>query len=87
MYELLPTSDRSLWTTDPSVRHRRQDKGLKLSADGSIEIYLQHLSPGINLESNWLPAPPGCFVYPFEPINPRADPEGEYVLPWIERVK
>ena len=29
--------------------------------DGSIDIYLQHDSPGVAKESNWLPAPSGAF--------------------------
>ena len=33
----------------------RQD--LKANADGSVDIYIQHGSPGADKESNWLPAP------------------------------
>jgi hypothetical protein len=29
---------------------------LKQNADGSIDIYIQHDSPGIAMEANWLPA-------------------------------
>lgn len=32
---------------------------LKRNADGSLTLYLQHESPGPDLESNWLPAPAG----------------------------
>ena len=32
---------------------------LKFNADGSLDIYLQHESPGKDKESNWLPAPKG----------------------------
>ena len=32
---------------------------LKRGADGSVTLYLQHESPGAELESNWLPAPAG----------------------------
>lgn len=32
---------------------------LKKNAQGGITLYLQHKSPGIDLESNWLPAPDG----------------------------
>jgi hypothetical protein len=35
---------------------------LKRNADGSITIYIQHESPGKDLESNWLPAPNGPFI-------------------------
>ena len=38
----------------------RQD--LKANADGSIDILIQHESPGADKESNWLPAPKDRFV-------------------------
>ena len=34
---------------------------LKVGADGSITLYVQHDSPGADKESNWLPAPQGPF--------------------------
>ncbi|MBW9115493.1 DUF1254 domain-containing protein [Rhizobium cauense] len=38
----------------------RQD--LKYNADGSLDLLLQHESPGEDKESNWLPAPAGKFL-------------------------
>jgi hypothetical protein len=35
---------------------------LKTNADGSVDLYLQHESPGKDRESNWLPAPTGKFI-------------------------
>lgn len=36
-------------------------KGLKYADDGSLTVYLQHESPGVDKESNWLPASDGPF--------------------------
>ncbi len=38
----------------------RQD--LKANPDGSVDLYIQHESPGADKESNWLPAPADKFV-------------------------
>ena len=35
---------------------------LKRDADGGLTLYVQHASPGKDLESNWLPAPSGPFA-------------------------
>jgi hypothetical protein len=34
---------------------------LQYDEDGSLDIYLQHESPGADVESNWLPAPSDGF--------------------------
>lgn len=37
-------------------------QALQANADGSVDILIQHESPGKDKESNWLPAPAGRFV-------------------------
>lgn len=43
-----------------SIGDRTQ--GLQYGADGSLDIYVQHASPGPTKESNWLPAPEGAYT-------------------------
>jgi len=61
--------------------------GLTYNEDGSLDIYLQHDSPGSEKESNWLPAPEGPFRAAIRMYQPReAVLDGSYVLPPIRRV-
>lgn len=39
-----------------------QRNALKANPDGSVDLYIQHDSPGADKESNWLPAPADKFV-------------------------
>ncbi|MBE0637231.1 MAG: DUF1254 domain-containing protein [Bacteroidales bacterium] len=60
MYEL----PGSLLTENPIDRYLINSPMLpdmKMDADGGLTLYIQHESPGKDLESNWLPAPKGPF--------------------------
>ncbi|MEW6684519.1 MAG: DUF1254 domain-containing protein [Nitrospirota bacterium] len=62
--------------------------GLKPDADGGLTIYVQAQSPGVDKESNWLPAPAG----PFFIISRYYGPEprmisGEWAIPALKRVE
>lgn len=47
---------------------------LKHNADGSVDLYVQHESPGKMKESNWLPAPAARFVLMLRLYWPKENP-------------
>ncbi|KRC76587.1 hypothetical protein D3C87_412480 [compost metagenome] len=63
---------------------------LKAKADGSIDLLIQHVSPGAELESNWLPAPKGKFILMMRLYWPNeSNPsiiDGSWVIPPARRV-
>jgi hypothetical protein len=62
--------------------------GLKYEADGALELYIQHESPGTAQESNWLPAPRGSFnltMRLYSPLPPALD--GRWAPPPVKRTK
>lgn len=61
--------------------------GLKLGADGSLDIYMQADNPGPEKESNWLPAPKGPFFFVGRFYGPKQEAlDGRWSLPpLIER--
>ena len=62
-------------------------KGLKYNDDGSLDIYIQHESPGPDKESNWLPAPVGRFRPILREYQPHPEAlDGTWVVPPIKRV-
>lgn len=66
----------------------RQD--LKANADGSVDIYIQHGSPGADEESNWLPAPAGKFILMLRMYWPNeGEPsilDGSWTIPVVAKV-
>ena len=60
---------------------------LKANADGSIDLYFQHDSPGAGKASNWLPAPSGDFVLMLRMYWPEdAVIDGTWKPPVVKRV-
>jgi len=66
----------------------RQD--LKKNDDGSVDLYLQHDSPGAEKESNWLPAPAGRFIPMFRLYWPKETPpsiiDGSWTIPPVKQI-
>jgi len=61
---------------------------LKYNADGSLDLYLQHASPGADKVSNWLPAPSCPLGVTMRLYAPKAQAlDGRWAPPAIKRVQ
>lgn len=61
---------------------------LAYNADGSLDLYLQHSSPGPGKESNWLPAPAGPVGITMRLYEPRPEAlDGRWRPPPVRRVR
>ncbi|HTN48003.1 MAG TPA: DUF1254 domain-containing protein [Burkholderiaceae bacterium] len=63
----------------------------KTNPDGSIDLYIQHDSPGKDKETNWLPAPADAFVLMMRLYWPKEKPpsilDGSWKPPHVEEMK
>ncbi|MFO1209288.1 MAG: DUF1254 domain-containing protein [Amaricoccus sp.] len=70
-----------------SISERQE---LKANADGSVDLLIQHESPGKDKESNWLPAPPDQFTLMLRLYWPtESDPSmlnGTWTIPEVRKV-
>jgi hypothetical protein len=61
---------------------------LKFNADGSVDLYIQHESPGAERESNWLPAPNDKFILMLRLYWPNETPpsilDGSWKIPAVK---
>jgi hypothetical protein len=59
---------------------------LTLNPDGSLDIYIQHESPGTEREANWLPAPAGTFSPMLRLYSPSSESlNGSFIPPAITK--
>jgi hypothetical protein len=55
-------NNKTLFVDNPINRYNvGMFTGLKNNTDGSVDIYIQNVNPGLERESNWLPAPQDSF--------------------------
>lgn len=68
-----------------------QRNDLKANTDGSIDLYIQHESPGADKESNWLPAPSDEFILMMRLYWPKENSpsiiDGSWKIPEVKEVK
>jgi hypothetical protein len=61
---------------------------LKYNADGSLDLYFQHGSPGAVNESNWLPAPADTFNLLMRVYSPKGNVlDGTWAPPAVSRLR
>lgn len=62
-WSLTMYNDQYYFVSNPINKYSVSERNnLKKNEDGSVDLYIQHDSPGQDKESNWLPAPQGNFV-------------------------
>ena len=79
-----------LLVNNPINRYSIGDRtpGLKLGADGSLEIYIQSDDPGTSKASNWLPAPAGPFFFVARLYGPKPSAlKGTWKLPALVEIR
>jgi len=82
-------NDKSLFVENPINRYSigKYTEGLKNNTDGSVDIFIQHNSPGNDKESNWLPSPQGSFNMIMRTYLPQpAILNGTWHLPSVQHV-
>ena len=79
---------RQLFVKNPIGRYAIGDRDdLIFDEDGSLDLYIQHESPGCEREANWLPAPEGSFNLIARLYWPgREVLDGTWVPPRVTRV-
>jgi hypothetical protein len=77
------------FTANPINRYAIGDRNpLKTNSDGSLDIYIQNVSPGKDKENNWLPCPKGSFNLLLRMYWPKEEVlKGQWTPPGVQKVK
>lgn len=88
-WSLTMYNDNYFFIENPLNRYTLSSRSeFKKNSDGSIDIYIQHESPGNDKESNWLPAPEGNFILMLRFYWPKdAIINGKWSIPAVELIK
>ncbi len=89
-WSLTMYDQRQLFTANPIDRFAIGDRDkLKFNDNGSLDLYIQRISPGVDKESNWLPAPQsGPFTMNLRLYWPQSQAlDGRWVPPAVKRVQ
>jgi hypothetical protein len=80
--------DQYFFVDNPFDRYTISERNkLKFNKDGSLDIYIQHLTPGDEKESNWLPAPKGAFILMFRFYWPKQSLlDGTWQIPEVKKI-
>lgn len=86
-WSLTMYNDQYFFVNNPINRYSISLRdNLKYNADGSLDIYIQHDSPGADKESNWLPAPQEVFILMMRLYWPKeAAISGSWVPPGVRK--
>lgn len=91
-WSLTMYDDRYFFVANPLNRYTLGSRSaFQQNPDGSVDLYIQHESPGKAKETNWLPAPKGRFILMLRLYWPSEPPQlsildGSWKPPVVQRV-
>lgn len=87
-WSLTMYGENQFFVANPINRFAIGDRDkLNFNADGSLDIYIQHNSPGADRQNNWLPAPAGPFTMNLRLYLPKRQAiDGQWMAPPVKNL-